>query len=88
MDVETEVTLALNISLDVCHLVMIVDPVDNKVWEPRILSTDLEKFIEKLEALLSKVVTENFETHQRLVLRKGLSKQSESHVVDLIVSHV
>jgi hypothetical protein len=68
MNIEPEVTLTLNIGLQVCHLEVIVHPIYNKVWEPRIFTTCLEKFVEKLEAFLSKVVSKYLETHESLIL--------------------
>ena len=88
MNVESEVTLALNICLQVGHLEMIVNPVDNEVWEPRILSSGLEQFVEQFEAFLPEVISEDFEAHQCLILRQSLGEQSQSHVVDLIITHV
>lgn len=88
MNVESEITLTLDIRLDVRHFEMVVDPVYDEVGEPRVLPTNLEEFIEKLEAFLSKVVAKDFETHQGLVIREGLSEESESHVIDLIISHI
>lgn len=63
MNIESKITLALNIRFDVCHFEVIVNPVNNEVREPWILSTDLEKFVEKFETFLTEVVTENFEAH-------------------------
>ena len=88
MDVEAEVTLTLDVGLNVRHLEVVVDPVDNEVREPGVLPADLEKFVEELEALLSEVVAEDFETHQSLVLGEGLGEEGEAHIVDLIVCHV
>ena len=48
MNVKSKVALTLDIRLDVCHLEVVVDPVDNKVREPRILSANLEQLVEKL----------------------------------------
>ena len=45
MDIETKITLTLNVRLDVGHLVVIINPVYHKVREPWVLPTDLEKFI-------------------------------------------
>lgn len=74
VDVETKVALTLNVRLNVGHLEVVIDPVDNEVWEPRIFSTNLEQFVEELQAFLSKVVTKNLETHESLILRKCLSE--------------
>jgi len=88
VNVESKVTLTFNICLQVGHLEMIIDPVHNEVWEPRVLSTSLEQFVEKLQALLPEVIAKDFEAHKRLVLREGLSEQGKTHVVCLIISHV
>jgi hypothetical protein len=68
MNIKAEVALALNIGLQVCHLKVVVHPIHNKVWEPRIFAPCLEKFVEKLEAFLSKVVSKYLETHESLIL--------------------
>ena len=68
MNIKAKVALALDIGLQVCHLEMVVYPIHNKVWEPRIFATCLEKFVKKLEAFLSKVVSKYLETHQCLIL--------------------
>ena len=88
MNVKSKIALTLNIGLDVSHLKVVVHPVDNKVREPWVLSSNLEQLVEELQALLSEVVAEDFETHQGLVLSEGLSKERQSHVVDLIISHI
>ena len=54
---------------------MIIDPIDNKIREPRIGSSSLEQFIEKLQAFLTKIVSENFETHESIILAEGLCKE-------------
>ena len=48
MNIKSKVTLTLNICLDVSHLEVVVDPVDNKVREPWVLSSNLEQLVEKL----------------------------------------
>jgi hypothetical protein len=74
MDVEAEIAFALDVRLDVRHLEVIVDPINYEVGEPRILPANLEQLIKELEAFLSKVVPEYFETHECLILRKGLGE--------------
>jgi hypothetical protein len=88
VDVEAQVTLAFDVCLQVSHFKVIINPVDNEVWEPRVFSSSLKEFVEELEALLSKVVTEDLEAHQGLILAQSLGKQSKAKVVYLIVSHV
>jgi hypothetical protein len=67
---------------------MVINPIHNEIWEPRVFSTGLEKFVKQFEAFLSEVISKDFEAHESLILRKSLSKQSQTHVVDLIVRHV
>ena len=88
MDVKSEITFTFDISLQVCHLEMVINPIHNEIWEPRVFSSSLEKFIKQFEAFLSEVISKDFEAHESLILRKSLSEQSQTHVVDLIVSHI
>jgi hypothetical protein len=88
MDVKSEITFTFDISLQVCHLEMVINPIHNEIWEPRVFSTGLEKFVKQFEAFLSEVISKDFEAHESLILRKSLSEQSQTHVVDLIVRHV
>ena len=88
VNIEVVVVLSFDVGLEVSHLKVVVDPVNHEIREPRIGSTSLEEFIEQLEAVLSEVVTKYFETHQSLVLGKGLSEESQTHIVYLVVSHV
>ena len=78
MDVEVELALCLDVSLQVGHFEVIVDPVDDEVGEPGVRAARLEQFIEKLQAFLSEVVAEYFETHEVCVLREGLSEQRQT----------
>ncbi len=64
MNVDAEIGLSLNVCLQVRHLEVIVDPVDDEIGEPWGLSRGLEQLIEEGEALLPEVVTEDLETHQ------------------------
>jgi hypothetical protein len=68
MNIKAEVTLALNVCLKVRHLEVIIDPVDDKVWEPGVLSSSLEKFIKQFKTLLPEIIAEYFETHKCLIL--------------------
>jgi hypothetical protein len=63
VNVQAEVGLALNISLEVGHLKVVVDPIYNKIWEPRVFSRSLEQLIEELKAFLPKVISEKLEAH-------------------------
>jgi len=78
MNVKAKVWFTLNICFEVSHFKVVIYPVHNEVREPWIFSASLEELIEKFEALLSKVISEYFETHECLILRKCLSKQSQS----------
>jgi hypothetical protein len=88
MNVKTDVSLCFNIGLKVCHIKVVINPVHHKVWEPWVLSTSLKELIEQFKTLLSKVVSEYLETHEGLVLAQSLSKESKTHVVNLIVTHI
>jgi hypothetical protein len=76
VNIKSDITFLLNVGFEVCHLEVIVHPVYYKVREPWVFSTSLKQFIEELQALLTKIVAEYFETHQSLVLAQGLSEQS------------
>ena len=67
---------------------MVVHPVHNEVWEQWVFPLCLEEVVEQPEAVLAKVVSEYFETHQSLVLVHTLSEESQTKVVDIIVSHI
>ena len=67
---------------------MVIDPVDNKVGEPRILSRSLEKLVKELKRFLAKVISKEFKRHQSRVIKQRLSKESEAIIINLIVSHI
>ena len=46
MNVEAEVAFTLDVCLQIGHLKVIVNPIDNEIWEPRIFSSGLEQFVE------------------------------------------
>ena len=46
MNIKAEVALTLNISLEVRHFEVIVDPIHHKVWEPWVFSACLEQLVE------------------------------------------
>jgi len=62
--VDAEVSFALDVGFKVCHLEMVVHPVDHEVREPRGLSRRLEQLVKQLQALLPEMVPVDFETHQ------------------------
>ena len=74
MNIKPEITLTFDIGLEVRHLEVVIDPVHDKVWEPWVFPSSLEQFIEKLEAFLAKIISENFEAHKGLILRECLGK--------------
>lgn len=88
MDFEPHITFSFYICFQISHLKMIIDPIDNKIREPRIGSSSLEQFIEKLQAFLTKIVPENFETHESIILAEGLCKEGEAEVINLVVGHI
>lgn len=61
IDINAQVTLILNVGLQVSHLIVIINPVDYEVREPWILSLCLEQFIEQFKRLLAKVVPKYLE---------------------------
>ena len=88
MNIKSEVVFTFNICFQVGHLKVVVDPVDHEIGEPGVLSSNLEKLVEELEALLAEVVSEDFEAHESLVLGEGLGEEGETHVIDLIITHI
>lgn len=88
MDFEPHITFSLNVSFQISHLEMVINPVDDEIREPGISSASLEEFVEKLERFLAEVVSKNLETHERIILAEGLSEEGEAEVIDLVVSHV
>ena len=63
MDINAQVGLILYICFKVCHLKVIINKVHHKVREPWVLTLRFEKSTEQFKALLSKVITEDFERH-------------------------
>ena len=45
MYIKAKITLTFNISLKVGHLEVVINPVNDEIWEPRVFSASLEKFI-------------------------------------------
>ena len=43
---KSEIAFTLNIGLEVSHLKVIIDPINNEIGKPWILSTGLEEFVE------------------------------------------
>jgi hypothetical protein len=70
--------LLLDIRLQISHFIVIIDPVDHKIWVPGRLSLCVEQVVEDLEALLAKVVAEKLEGHQGLVMAQGLGEESQA----------
>ena len=88
VDVDAEVGLLLDVGLEVGHLEVVVDPVDNEVGEPGGLSWRLEQLVEQLQALLSEVVPENLHTHEGRVVEQTLSQEGQPVVLDIVVGHI
>ncbi len=42
IDVDAQITFILNVCLQVSHLIVIIDPIDNEVGEPGVFSWSLE----------------------------------------------
>jgi|LauGreDrversion4_2_1035121.scaffolds.fasta_scaffold76739_3 hypothetical protein len=88
MNVDTQISFVLDVSFQVCHLKVVVHPVDNEVWEPWGFSWSLEKFEEERKCLLSEVITKDLEAHESCVVEKRLSEESQAEVFNLIVGQV
>jgi len=67
---------------------VIIDPVDNKIWEPWCFSWCLEKFVKKLKAFLAEMISKNFETHQSRIVEETLSEESQAIIFHIIVSEI
>ena len=63
MDIDAQVGLILYICFKVCHLKVIINEVHHEIREPRVLALRFKKPTEQFKALLSKVITEDFERH-------------------------
>ena len=61
MNVNSKFGLLLNVSFQVSHLEVIINPVNNKIWKPGVLAFRFEETAEQLEAVLAEVVSENLE---------------------------
>lgn len=88
MDVNAKFGLLLNVSFQVSHLEVIVNPVNNKIWKPGVLAFRFKEAAEQLEAVLAEVVSEYLERHQCLVLCEGLSEECQTKIINAIVGHV
>ena len=62
-DVNAEVSFVLDVRLEICHFKVIVNPVDNEIGEPGILSLTFKQTTEKFETILSEIVSKDFERH-------------------------
>lgn len=67
---------------------MVINPVDNEVGEPWVLTLWFKQSTEQFETVLSEVVSENLEWHQSLVLFKRLGEQSQAEILDVVVGHI
>lgn len=86
-DVDAEVGFRLDIGLQVRHFEVVIHPVDYEVGE-WVFSVAVKQLAEQFETLLAEIVAEEFVGQQGLVLNKRLSQQSETQVIDSVVSHV
>jgi hypothetical protein len=88
VNVNSDLGLLLDVSLQVGHLKVVVHPVDHEVGEPGVLALTLEQSAEKFEAILSKVVPKDLEGHQGLVVGKRLRELHQAVILNIIVRHV
>ena len=88
MDINAQVSLILYICFKVCHLKVIIYEVHHKVREPGVLALRFKQPTEQFKALLSKVITKDFERHQSGILWKTLGEKGQTEVIDVIVCHV
>ena len=63
MDIDAQVSLILYICFKVCHLKVIINEVHHEVREPGVLTLRFKQSTEQFKALLSKVITKDFERH-------------------------
>lgn len=74
MNIDFKISFLFNFSLKVGHLEMVIHPIHNEVREPRFWTTVVDvtlackKTAEKFKTFLTKVVAENLERHQPLVV--------------------
>ena len=61
MDVNSKLCLVFNIGHEISHLEVVVNPINDEVREPWVLSFGLEQSTEELKAFLAKVVSEHLE---------------------------
>ena len=88
MDVNAQVSLLFNVSLQVRHLKVVVDPVDDKVREPGVLTFALEQAAEQFQTVLAEMVAKDFERHQSLVVRERLRELHQTVVLHIVIGHV
>jgi len=68
---------------------VVIHPVNGEVGEPGVLPLSLEHhLVEQHQRILTKVVSEDLERHQSLIVEQTLSEESKAKVIDLVVSHV
>jgi hypothetical protein len=61
MDVDFQVSLLLDVRLQVSHLKVIVHPVNHKVREPRIFALTFKQTTEQFQGVLSEVISKHLE---------------------------
>ena len=88
MYIEAEVSLTFDISLEVGHLKVIIDPVHDEIGEPRSLTGCLEQFVEQLQWFLAEVIAKYFEAHESRVVEEALSQEGKSVVFNVIISEI
>ena len=88
VDIDSEVSLLLNIGFKVRHLEVVIDPVHYEVREPGRFPWRLEQLVEELEAFLAEVVPEHLETHQGRVVKQTLRQEGEAEIIDIVVCDV
>lgn len=88
MNINTQVCLLLNVCFQIGHLEVVVNPVDHEVGEPWVLTFALEQAAEQFQTVLTEMVTEDFERHQRLIVRQRLRKLHQTIILHVVICHV
>lgn len=88
MNIYAKIALTFNVRFKISHFVMIIYPVNDKIWKPGIFPRSLKEFIEELKAFLTKVIAKHFERHQSRIVEERLSKESKTIVLNIVVGHV
>ena len=63
VNVKPKVTFTFNVCFEIGHFKVIINPVHDKVWEPWIFSTSLEKLVKEFKAFLSEIISKYLEAH-------------------------